>query len=64
MVLGKILKELSSEKYLGDFLRSPVVKKLPCNARGMGSITGHSTKIPHTRRTAETKPCNYWAQVL
>ena len=31
-----------------DFLGSPVVKNLPCNAGNTGSISGLGTKIPHT----------------
>ena len=30
-----------------DFPGGPVVKNLPYNARGTGSIPGQGTKIPH-----------------
>ena len=30
-----------------DFPGSPVIKTLPSNARGAGSIPGRATKIPH-----------------
>ena len=31
----------------GDFPGGPVVKNLPCNAGGAGSISGQGTKISH-----------------
>ena len=36
-------------KYIttGDFPRGPVLKTLPFNSGGMGSIPGGETKIPH-----------------
>ena len=33
--------------YCGDFPGGPVVKTLPSNAEGMGSIPGQGTKVPH-----------------
>ena len=32
-----------------------MVKKLPCNAGDVGSITGQGTKIPHAAR--QLSPC-------
>ena len=34
-------------KIIRDFLGSPVVKTLPSNAGGVGSIPGWGAKIPH-----------------
>ena len=39
--VGDIIKNI-----MRDFPGGPVVKSLPCNARGMGSILGWETKIP------------------
>ena len=30
-----------------NFLGSPLVRNLPCNARDLGSIPGQATEIPH-----------------
>ena len=38
---------LIKKYYLGDFPSSPVVKTLPSNAGGAGSIPGGGGKIPH-----------------
>ena len=35
---------------LQDFPSSPVVKTLPSNAGGLGSIPGQKAKIPHASR--------------
>ena len=34
-------------KIIRDFLGSPVVKTLPSNAGGVGSIPGWGAKVPH-----------------
>ena len=39
--VGDIIKNI-----MRDFPGGPVVKSLPCNSRGMGSILGWETKIP------------------
>ena len=39
--VGDIIKNIMRE-----FPCGPVVKSLPCNAKGMGSILGWETKIP------------------
>ena len=38
---GDIIKNI-----MRDFPGGPMVKSLPCNARGMGSILGWENKIP------------------
>ena len=44
-----------------DFPGSPVVKTLPYNAEGVGSIPGQGVKIPHSSRpkdqNTEQKQC-------
>ena len=39
----------------GDFPGGPVVKNLPCNAGGAGSISGQGTKISHA--AGQLNPC-------
>ena len=39
----------------GDFLRGPGVKAQPSNIRGMGSISGWGTKVPHAMGVAKIK---------
>ena len=43
----------------GDFPGGPVVKTLPSNAGGAGSISGQEAKIPHAsqrKKKPKTKP--------
>ena len=43
----------------GDFPGGPVVKTLPSNAGGAGSISGQEAKIPHAsqrKKNPKTKP--------
>ena len=40
-------KKINSKCTKGDFPVGPVVKNLPSNAGGGGSISGRGTKIPH-----------------
>ena len=45
--------------HLWDFPGSPVVKSLPSNAGGAGSISGQEAKIPHAsqrKKNPKTKP--------
>ena len=40
---------------LQDFPGNPVVKNLPSNAGGLGSIPGQKVKIPHASRPKKKK---------
>ena len=40
---------------LQDFPSNPVVKTLPSNAGGLGSIPGQKVKIPHASRPKKKK---------
>ena len=43
------------QKYLGDFLDSPVVKTLCFQRGGPGSVPGWATKIPHVEGAVKKK---------
>ena len=38
-----------------DFPGNKVIKNLPCNAGGAGSITGQGTKVPHAMEYSQKK---------
>ena len=44
----------------GDFLGGPVLKTLPSNARGLGSIPGWGAKIPRfmAKKLQQKQYCN------
>ena len=51
---GKLISKIYKEHtQFRDFPGGPLVKNLPCNAQGTGSIPGQGSKIPTCLRATE-----------